>query len=199
MRIEPHNDQERIIRLQNNDVKAFDELYAQYHSAIYKNILKLLKDTNEAENILQEVFITLWVKRATLDPAKPVANWLFVVSYNKSITHLKKTLKTALTFKQAEHEWQNPDEVDVFLKEAKLQLIEQACLGLSPQKKMVFDLCKIQGKTYEETALEMNISKHTVKEYLSAAVKSIKEYVDQHPDSRIASAYLLIMIKLIIK
>ena len=199
MRAEFNSDPELIIQLQADDSKAFDRLYHHYHSAIYQNIFKLVKDAEEAENILQEVFIALWLNRAKVDPAKPVANWLFVVSYNKSLTHLKKSLKQALTFKQVEEEFEYIDEADAFIKEARLQLINEACSNLSPQKRKVFDLCKLQGKTYEQTALELNISKHTVKEYLSHAVKSIKEYVDQHPDNRMAGIYLIMIVKTIIR
>ncbi len=184
--------------MQRDDVRAFNQLYFKYHAAIYRNIFKLLKDGEESENILQEVFTSLWLNRVTLDAAKPVANWLFVVSYNKSITHLKKSLKKTLAYQQIENEHEYAHEEDVFLKEIKLKLINEACLNLSPQKRKVFDLCKLQGKSYEETAVELNISKHTVKEYLSLAVKSIKEYVDQHPNNKIAGIYLFIIVKMML-
>ncbi len=198
MGVEHYSDPKLIIQLQRDDVRAFNQIYFKYHTAIYQNIFKLLKDTEESENILQEVFTSLWLNRSTLDAAKPVANWLFVVSYNKSITHLKKSLKKALSYKQIENEHEYDHEADGFLKEIKLQLINEACLNLSPQKRKVFDLCKLQGKSYEETADELNISKHTVKEYLSLAVKSIKEYVDQHPNNKIAGIYLLIIVKMML-
>lgn len=198
MGVENYTDSELIIRLQNNEVKAYNSIYFKYHQAIYKNIFKLLKDAEESENILQEVFIALWLNRAKLDPPKPVANWLFVVSYNKSLTHLKKALKQALTFIPIESDFAYDDNTDAFLKEARLQLINEACLNLSPQKQKVFDLCKLQGKSYEETARELNISKHTVKEYLSIAVKSVKEYVDKHPDDQLVGIYLLVIAKMML-
>jgi RNA polymerase sigma factor (sigma-70 family) len=197
MGMESYNDSEFVIQLQNNNVKAFNQVYIKYQFPIYQNIFKLLKDPVESENILQEVFITLWEKRLTLDCEKPIANWLFVVSYNKSITYLKKALKEAMVFKMVENEYQQPDEVDSFLREAKLKLIDDACLNLSPQKRKVFDLCKLQGKTYEETAHELNISKYTVKEYLSTAVKNIKDYVEQHPDNHMVGIYLIVILKVL--
>jgi len=197
MRVENYSDTELIVQLQKDDIKAYNQLYFKYHSAIYRNIFKLVKDAEETENILQEVFIALWINRLKLAADKPVANWLFVVSYNKSLTYLKKALKASITFTKIERDFPDADEMDAFLKEARLQLITEACSSLSPQKRKVFDLCKIQGKTYEETALELNISKHTVKEYLSMAVKNVKEYVDQHPDNHLACIYLLVILKVI--
>src|ERR1700744_3848733 len=102
MEIEDHSEYELVALFKTGNVKAFDLLYKKYHTPIYNNILRLLKDADEAENILQDLFVTLWEKRDTIDPQKPIANWLFQVSYNKSVTQLKKNLKQSLAFKYIE-------------------------------------------------------------------------------------------------
>ncbi len=93
------SDNELVMRLHSDDVKAFDALYVKYHQALYSNIFKLSKDADATEDILQEVLITLWEKRLTLDPNQPVSNWRFTVSYNKSINYLKKLLKEPVVLK----------------------------------------------------------------------------------------------------
>lgn len=196
MRIEDYSGSELVTLLQMGNVKAFDQLYKQYHIPIYNNILRLLKDTDESENILQDVFITLWEKRASIDPQKPIANWLFQVSYNKSITQLKKNLKQSLAFKLIEGDMLLADDRDAYFKEARIKILEEALVNLSPQKRKVFDLCKIQGKSYEESARELNISKHTVKEYLSVAVKAVKEYAEQHPLNSVLLIYIIVALKI---
>lgn len=181
------------MRLHIDDVKAFDTLYLKYHHALYSNIFKLSKNADAAQDILQEVFITLWEKRLTLNPDQPVSNWLFAVSYNKSVNYLKKLLKESVNLGDTNEEMQPNDEKEINLREIQIMLIKRAVNKLSPQKRKVFDFCKLQGKSYEETAKELNISKHTVKEYLSEAVMNIKEYVKQHPESSSAffCAFLL--------
>jgi len=179
-------DNELVMRLHTDDVKAFDTLYLKYHQALFSNIFKLCKDADATQDILQEVFITLWEKRLTIDSNLPVSNWLFAVSYNKSINYLKKLLKKSLIFRELNEEVPSADKKEINVREIRLYLIERAVNQLSPQKKKVFDLCKLQGKSYEETAKELNISKHTVKEYLSEAVMNIKEYIKRHPESSTA-------------
>jgi RNA polymerase sigma-70 factor (family 1) len=196
MRIEDYSESELVALLQIDNVKAFDQLYKKYHAPIYNNILRLLKDTDESENILQDLFITLWEKRVSIDPQKPIANWLFQVSYNKSVTQLKKNLKQSLAFKYIEDDLLLTDEKDIYFREAKIKILEEALIKLSPQKRKVFDLCKIQGKSYEESARELNISKHTVKEYLSVAVKTVKEYVEQHPLDNMVFIYTILALKI---
>ncbi|HWZ03925.1 MAG TPA: sigma-70 family RNA polymerase sigma factor [Mucilaginibacter sp.] len=194
--MEDYSEPQLVALLQMDNVKAFDLLYKKYHTPIYNNIFRLLKDADESENILQDLFVTLWEKRGSIDPQKPIANWLFQVSYNKSVTQLKKNLKQSVVFKDIEDDIMLTDEKDIYFREARIKILEEALVKLSPQKRKVFDLCKIQGKSYEESARELNISKHTVKEYLSVAVKAVKEYAEQHPPDKALFIYMIVALKI---
>jgi RNA polymerase sigma factor (sigma-70 family) len=176
---------ELVKRLQKSDVRAFDILYHKYQRSLYLNILKLIKDEDASRDILQELFITLWEKRSSLDAGNSVIGWLFVVSYNLSIAYLKKELKRSVLNVAADASAfpEPPAEV----ADMRSKLVKEAIEKLSPQKRRVFELCKIQGKSYEETARELNISKHTVNEYLVIAVQYIRTYIRQHPEYQ--SAY----------
>jgi len=179
------NEYELVKRLQNGDVHTFDIIYQRYQKSLYLNILKLIKDEDASRDILQEVFITLWEKRSTLDADKTVIGWLFVVSYNMSLAYIKKELRRARLSAGAEVvDLANPEPEAA---DVRSKLMEEAISRLSPQKRRVFELCKIQGKSYEETARELNISKHTVNEYLVIAVQYIRNYIRQHPEYQ--SAY----------
>jgi RNA polymerase sigma factor (sigma-70 family) len=75
------------------------------------------------------------------------------------------------------------DTVDDY--EQQLSLLDKAIQQLSPQKRRVFTLCKLHGKTYRQAAKELNISNHSVKEYLSGAMKAVREYATSHPEYKI--------------
>ncbi|MEO5889385.1 MAG: sigma-70 family RNA polymerase sigma factor [Ferruginibacter sp.] len=173
---------ELTARLQDDNIEAFNSLYWKYHSAIYYNALKITRDTIVAEDIVQEVFISLWEKRYELDPELEIAGWLFVVSYNKSVTWLKRKLKESLVRTELEQPVEDVPDPGKDLVNAQVIILEKAIEQLSPQRRKVFELCKVQRRTYEEAAEELQLSKHTVKEYLSGAVVSIKEYIKQHPE-----------------
>lgn len=175
-------DTELVIRLREDDVAAFDALYWKYHGAVYGNIFKLIRETEATKDILQEVFVTLWEKRFSMDSQQSVSGWLFVVSYNKTVSYLKKLLKQPAISQEWSEQMQPVEQPALNTKEVQLQLLEKALAQLSPQKRKVFELCKLQGKTYEEAARELKISRHTVKEYLSAAVVNVKDYIKAHPD-----------------
>ena len=169
------------LRLRNDDIDAFNSLYWRYHSPIYANALKLTRDPAIAEDIVQDVFVTLWEKRHLIDPKRDIAGWLFVVCYHRSVDQLKRKLRQAIAEKVLRPVMEDPIAFEVDIVEEQIGTIEKAVDQLSPQKRKVFELCKVQHRTYEKAAEELHISKFTVKEYLADAITSIKKYIAQHP------------------
>ena len=169
-------------RLRNDDISAFNALYWEYHGAIYANAFKLIRDSVIAEDIVQEVFVTLWEKRHMIDPNLDIVGWLFVVSHHKTVDQLKRKLRQALAEKILHTIFAGNTAIENDITDEQLGVIEKAVDQLSPQKRRVFELCKVQGRTYKKAAEELHISKYTVKEYLSEAIISIKKYIGQHPN-----------------
>lgn len=169
------------LRLRGDDIGAFNTFYWEYHGAVYANALKFIKDPSIAEDIVQETFVALWEKRHSIDPKQDIAGWLFVVCHHKTIDQLKRKLRHALAEKVLQAAINDPNTVEDDITEEQLGAIEKAVDQLSPQKRKVFELCKVQKRTYEKAAEELQISKYTVKEYLSEAMISIKKYVGQNP------------------
>ncbi len=187
-------DERLLLRdVKNNSVSAFDALYWRYHKSVYRNIKKLVKDEEFAKDILQEVFIALWEKRQLLDVEAELAGWLFTVSYRKSVDHLRNVAAKPFVGGDLDVISNMMDCSNERERESRFELLQQAVNQLSPRKKRVFELCKLEGKTYDETALELNISKHTVKEYLTAAVAHIKSYIHRHPPHPLVSALFFLL------
>jgi RNA polymerase sigma-70 factor (family 1) len=168
--------------LKKDDLAAFDQLYWKYQKAVFQNAYKLTRDTLVSEDIVQEVFVSLWERRQSIDSDRPVGGWLFVSSYNRAVNVLKKKLRESIAVKESGVN-RNASEPEADNFEIQFEILEKAINELSPQKRKVFELCKIKGKTYEEAGKEMNISRHTVKEYLSDALRLLKEYAAKHPKS----------------
>ena len=180
----PENiDKDLVLRLQRDDLQAFNELFWKYQTAIYKNVYRLTKDAYAAEDIVQEVFINLWEQRKKMSPVQGISGWLFVVSYNMSVDHLKLKQKEALVKQDAGVRFQVYSEDQRDLAAVRLELLEKAIAQLSPQRRKVFELCKINRKTYSEAAGELQLSQHTIKEYLSEATLLVKSFIEKHPES----------------
>lgn len=176
------SDTSLLLQLQADNTMAFESLYWKYHAAIYANALKITRSRNAAEDIVQEVFFALWEKRHSLNPDKNIAGWLFTLSFHKSVDSLRKALREPVGL-PALGEISDDKPLPADTEESRagaLCRLEEAMARLSPQKRKVLELCKLQGKSYEEAAREMHISKYTVKEYLSGAVISVREYLRTH-------------------
>lgn len=174
-----------IENLNKGDIKAFDELYFTYHKIVFANIFKLVKKQEEAEELLQDVFIALWQNKSSINSAQCLAGWLSVVSHNKAINHLNKSIKSVLVDNNIDPlEIANFPEITETTFDIQLGLLNEAIDKLPSSKKAAFTMCKLQGKTYNEAATILGISPNTVKEHIVLATKFIKAYTStQYPIS----------------
>jgi RNA polymerase sigma-70 factor (family 1) len=189
-------DAELVIKLQQDEVNAFDTLYWKYHQAVYRNIFKFVKEPDVTEDILQEVFTRLWEKRKDINASQSVAGWLFVISFNLSVDYVRKKMRELNIHKEiynlgGEEDGLSPDNKSVY--EEQYQLLEEAIAQLSPKKRKIVTLCKLEGKTYDEVAEELKISRNTVKEHLSVAMARLNEYIQKNKEHKYIILLLLFL------
>lgn len=190
------NEEAAAVLLPQGNMEAFDFYYHQYHQPVYANILKVVQLPHAAEDILQDVFLAFWENRARLSAQASIGGWLFVVSYNKSVSFLKKKLKEATVLLE------DPALVDRLMEapvvdeqfyQKQLELLEQAVSTLPGRKQKVFRLCRFEGKSVEETAQILGISVNSVRDYLKQSSRLLKHYVQNEYASDLALAGALIL------
>ena len=177
----PYNEQALLVQMANGVTASFDNLYYRYYEAVRANIFKIVRDEEMTDEILQEVFISLWDKREKFADYSKISGWLFVASYNRSINYLRRRATERLRnspFNPGEDYADDPGQAA--LQEEQYRLLEEAIDQLPPQRRKVFELCRFGGKTYEQAAQELSISKNTVKEHLALAGESIRTYIRLH-------------------
>jgi len=179
------------------DLQRFDELYYQYNQAVFANILKLVHQHDVAEDLLQEVFMALWEHRHKLDGEK-VSGWLFVTSYNKSLKFLQRQKKQATTVLSdttlIENEYTTDDTPFEEVYTMRLSLIEEAVNLLPERKKKVFMLYRYEGKSLEDVARMLNLSVHSVKDYLKQSNRFIRNHIArQHIEQGLAITTALLV------
>lgn len=178
----PGNEMEDIVvqAFSEGDKQAYVLIYNDYRDIVLSNIGKIVHQQDIAEDILQDVFIKLWEHKHQLKTKKSLGAWLFRVSYNASIDHVRSCLNRVIVADELNRKELadfniSPDVSRILaLKEA---LLQEAIYRLPARKRQVFELCKIQGKSYQEASAIMNIASTTVKEYIIEANKFIKKYV----------------------
>lgn len=183
--LSPGVEKELLIRLQSGDRTAFEQLYYIYSDRIYGSVLKLVKAEDIADELLQDTFVILWEKRHLINPDLSFKSWLYKVARNEVNQFYRKLARdkklqdyVVATFtEQYSH-----TEEDIYLKESR-DLIDKAIEQLSPQRKEVFTLCKLEGKSYEEAAGILGISSSTVSNHLVKANVAVRQYLFQSKES----------------
>ena len=179
-----------INKMKEGNIEAFDALYWHYQRSVFNNIFNLIREEASSEDVLQEVFITLWEKRESIDANRSLGGWLFVTSYNRAINLLKKKLREKIASDLIADVFLQRNSEDT-LKEIRMQELEKAIERLPEQKQKVFYLCKLKGLTYAEAASTLQISKNTVKEHLSGAIRSIRDQMLKIPGIGLAITILI--------
>lgn len=166
---------EWIIRLNAGDITAFEWLYNTYKHQLAGNLLKLAKSSHIAEDILHDVFVKVWENRTKIDPERSFEGYLYRIAANKVADFYRKISKDR-NYQQylvniQETAYQHIDEL--LENKYRRELIDKALLELPPKCRTVFQLCKIEGRSYEEVSDLLQISPNTISNHLNRANKKI--------------------------
>ncbi|NIG55422.1 RNA polymerase sigma factor [Chitinophaga sp. Cy-1792] len=191
------NEQDLLQQLALGNREAFTAIYQQYHAGIYNYLVKFTRNPAFTEDLVHDVFLKVWEVRAQLDIKKSFDSYLYRLARNTALTQLNRialydTIRDEITHRLTLgiNEQSLMDTVESRQYEA---LLQQAIDSLPPQRREAFILCRQQGRSYEEAAAMMNISRNTFKQHLSLAVKSIRDYLLAHGD--IGLLLLLVALK----
>lgn len=171
---------EMLCRLRLGDNKAFIWLYDHYHILLYNYIFRFTKSGPVAEDILQDVFIKVWEARERIDPTRGAKAYFYRIARNTVYTHLtnmarQKELEVELM--TISENLNQPAPLTESEHEQFEKILYAAVNELPERRKKVFKSCRMEGKSYDEVANQLGISKNTVKEHLVLALKFVKKRV----------------------
>lgn len=185
-------DRSLIRRLNRGDESAFDALFMRLHHKVFLYSLNLIQSKEVAEEIMQDVFITVWKKREKIDPQLSIDALLFKITKDLCFNYLKKlsrenNFKTAL--KQRLASSANSHTENQVIYNDYYRVASHAIDQLPTQRRKIFKMNRMMGMSYEEIADRLSISKNTVKVQLVKASKFIREYFMAHTDT----SFLLVL------
>jgi RNA polymerase sigma-70 factor (ECF subfamily) len=146
---------------------------------VYRYVLPIVKSAEAAEEITQEIFIKLWLCREMLDQVDNLDAYIYVIAWNKSLNHLRKAaydVRLLNELKSFMTDEQNNTEDRMAVKDYEL-LLNNAVNTLSPQRRQVYHLSRVEGLNHDEIAEKMHLSKQTVKNHLVEALKLIRSHL----------------------
>ena len=182
------SDAELIALLKTGNELAFTQLYYKYSGKMYVNMLKMVKDERIVEEMVQELFSRIWHKRMSIHYETDFASYLYRAGQNLAFDFYRKLQRDKKMydhFKSIATENYTHIEEAIEFRESE-ELLQKALAILSPQQRNVYQLCKLDGCSYKETASQLGISPHTVKEYLGRARQLVKTYILTNQESLIS-------------
>lgn len=179
-----------LSKLKEGDSTAFASLYGLYSKMLLSNILHMVKDPEVAKELLQDLFLKIWEKRATIDPEKSFKSFLFTIAKNIVYDYLRKVaLDKKLTQELIANTIESYSHTEELLSfKEKNACLSQAIDRLSPQSKQVYQLCKIEGLSHKEISERLGISISTVNNHIVKSSKAVKEFLYNHSDLAVTLA-----------
>ncbi len=168
--------------LKAGDLIAFDCLYRRYYRKIYQFSFRILKSSEDAENIVQDVFLTLFEKRLRIEKCSSVRCYIFTITYNSAVSQIRRKAKESRYLeylKSIQVSSQAP--ADLQLEHDQLvDRLNNIVNSLPDRQREVYNLHRNKGLKYKEIASRMNLSVNTIENHMSRAIKKIRQEMSNY-------------------
>ncbi len=179
------DDIELVKRLKKGDIEAFDLIYGKYAGNLYEFGMKYLRFSAEAEELVQLVFMKIWENRKEIDLELSFRAYLFKITYNdickifRRRNYFRQFIGETF-YEKTEFSSETEENIDYQFTLARVTRL----IDMLPEKqKIVFRKSRLEGKTTKEIAKEMGLSSGTVDNYISDALKFLRNRLkDEKPD-----------------
>ena len=170
------DDKELYLKLREGDERAFQTLFKKYYSAMCHFARQFLNDSELAEETVQDMFVKIWEKRASLNIETSVKHYLFRSVRNQCLNQIQhEKIKKQYASMVLESAHQDIDPEHYYIEVGLVQRIEKSIDSLPPKRQEIFRLSREQGMKYKEIAETLNISVKTVEAQMGLALKHLRD------------------------
>ena len=178
-----HTERELLEQLSAGDRAAFTRIYKEYYPGLYRYLFVVTKSAEASEEILQDVFLKLWIKRTSLTGVISLKNYLFRMARNRVFdlrrkdVHRDQYLKTITTEDKS-----NNDVFDTLLLKEYHQVVQDGITRMPDRRQKIFLMNAREELTAREIAERLNLSLGVVKKQLYEAQQYLRKYLENHGD-----------------
>jgi len=169
---------EVLLELRGGSHKAYERVFIVYYRKIKFFINGFIKSEETAEELTQEIFLKLWEKRGSIDLNKSFGFFLYTMARNSTFNFLKHKLVHESYIAKSSFDDSlalSPEEL-IYAKEIDL-LIAMSVKKMPDQRRRIYELSRQEGLSNDEIASKLNISKKTVENQLSIALKELRKVI----------------------
>jgi len=174
--LDDNNDRQLVSRLKVGDKKAFEEIFRKYREKIYYFAIRYYNSAEDAENVVQDVFIKLWDEREGIREELSLNNYIYTIAKNHLFNiQRKKINEKAYRSYIVDHLVQISNlENELIYADLKVK-IDKIIEELPAQRKKVFIMSNMEGFSNKELASELNLSVRTIEVHKSLALQTIRK------------------------
>ncbi len=172
------SDRDLIVLLKRDDLKSYEALFHRYYNLFLAFAQGFVKDRPAAEDIVQEVFMQLWIHRDRLDERRSLYNLLFTMTKHRIYDHFRRKYNLEALHRPLSEidaacdEAQNPEaELDA---EHLRRTINRTVAAMPPQRQAIFALSRQENLSRQEIAQRLGLSVRTVDKHLELALREIR-------------------------
>lgn len=173
-----YNDQELAALVKKGDQTAFSEIYERYWDKIYLLAANALDNLEEAEECVQDIFCSLWLRRETFQLQYSLYTYLAVAVKYRVINILDREYRKRRRMAQSAHvqaEVYAPSAETLLLEKELMAKLEASVASLPEKCRIVFKMSRQEGKSHKQIAEELNISEKTVNNHLTKAIRDLSK------------------------
>lgn len=171
-----YTDVELVELLKSGDEASYTEIYNRYKAILYRHAHKKLKNSDDADDVMQDIFTTLWVKRSTFDPESNLAGYLYVSLRNKILNVIAH--QSIHDIYEAKYQQIVDESTAITDHRVRLNLlkamIESEVASLPPKMREVFEYSRNCHMSHKQIADKMNISEKTVRNHINNTLKILR-------------------------
>ncbi|MGM9768505.1 MAG: RNA polymerase sigma-70 factor [Candidatus Cryptobacteroides sp.] len=169
-------EKDTLNRLSQGDVNALDILYVAYASLVRNWCVSILKDSAEAEDLTQDIFIRIWNSRAEMREVRSFKSYLFRVTHNAVMNKIReKNVRMMFARSRSGDSLITEDSSGLMDTADLLGKINLSVEGMSELRKKIFKMSRFEDKTYQEIADTLGISPKTVQYHISCALAELRK------------------------
>lgn len=160
------------------NAEQYEALFYKMKDKLFRYASRFVKDSEAAEDVVQDVMYKLWQKREEVDQIENLEAWLMVLTRNRSLDLLRKAKDNHVSMDEAYTVSDKSPAADKILETADLMTLLRSCLDQLPEKqRSIFHLREIEQMSYEEIAQQTGFNLDDVKVNLFRARKHIQRMV----------------------
>jgi RNA polymerase sigma-70 factor (ECF subfamily) len=173
-----------VLEFMEGNEKAFNELFNMFCNDVYAYSLNMIKNKVLAEEIVQDVFLNIWLHRDRLNPDLSFKSYVFTITRNLTFNLISKVANSQKLKEEIFYTSQKSySPIEDIIDDADYNVIKNKAIEqLPPKRRIIFEMSRNKEMSYEEISKELNISVSTVKGQMSKALAEIRSFLETHGD-----------------